>query len=130
QNHGLAVTLAVAAKHHLLDDELEQGEQTLARSYETALETRDMPIVAGVGCVTALRAVLAGNPADAAERLGAAPRRGGTPDDTQPDIAELTAQLRDELGDNEFERLFEAGRSLQRDAAIDRLRPEGYTLRL
>jgi hypothetical protein len=31
--------------------------------------------------------------------------------------------LRGELGDNGFERAFEAGRSLTRDAAIDRLRP-------
>jgi hypothetical protein len=31
--------------------------------------------------------------------------------------------LRDELGDDSFEQAFEAGRSLQRDAAIDRLRP-------
>jgi predicted ATPase/DNA-binding SARP family transcriptional activator len=123
QNHGLAVTLAVAAKHHLLDGELNQADQTLARSYETALETRDMPIVATVGSVTAMRAARAGAPADAAERLGAAARLRGTSDETHPDIAELTAQLRDELGDDSFEQAFEAGRSLQRDAAIDRLRP-------
>jgi predicted ATPase/DNA-binding SARP family transcriptional activator len=123
QSHGLAITLAVAAKHHLLDGDLEQAEQTLVRSYETALETRDMPIVAAVGSVTATRAARAGDPGDAAERLGAAARLRGTPDHTHPDIAELTAQLRDELGDDGFEHAFEAGRSLQRDAAIDRLRP-------
>jgi predicted ATPase/DNA-binding SARP family transcriptional activator len=130
QNHGLAITLAVAAKHHLLDGDLEQGDRSLARAYETALETRDMPIVAAAGCVTAMRAVLAGDPVDAAERLGAAARLRGTPDETQPDIAELTARLRGELGDDEFERIFEDGRSLQRDPAIDRLRPRTYTRRL
>jgi hypothetical protein len=70
-----------------------------------------------------MRAAQAGDAADAAERLGAAARLRGTPDHTHPDIAELTGQLRDELGDEQFERTFEAGRSLQRAAAIDRLRP-------
>jgi predicted ATPase/DNA-binding SARP family transcriptional activator/tetratricopeptide (TPR) repeat protein len=123
QSHGLAVTLGLSAKHHFLDGEADEGERYLATAYETALATRDMPIVAAVGSVTALRAVLAGDPVDAAQRLGASARLRGTPDHTQPDIAELTAGLRGELGDNGFERAFEAGRSLTRDAAIDRLRP-------
>jgi hypothetical protein len=82
-----------------------------------------MPIVAAVGTVSALRAEMAGDAGDAAERLGAAARLRGTSDESHPDIAELTAQLRDELGDEGFERAFTAGRSLTRDAAIDRLRP-------
>jgi hypothetical protein len=82
-----------------------------------------MPIVATVGAISAMRAGLLGRPADAAERLGAAAQLRGSADHTQPDLAELTVRLREQLGDAEFEAAFEAGRALARDDAIARLAP-------
>jgi alkylhydroperoxidase family enzyme len=66
---------------------------------------------------------------DAAEILGAAARLRGSADRTNPDVVELTARLRDALGDDAFEAAFAAGRALDRDAAVARLDPAGYALR-
>jgi hypothetical protein len=122
-SHGLAVGLAIAARHYLLDGDLGESGRYLERSYEKALGTRDMPIIATVGAISAVRAEVLGRPEDAAERLGAAARLRGSADHTQPDIAELSARLRDQLGYAPFEAAFETGRALGRDDAIARLAP-------
>jgi predicted ATPase len=123
QSHGIAVTLAIAAKHHMLDDEMDDARESLARAYAAAVGTQDMPIIAIVGVVGALVAERDGAVADAAQRLGAAARLRGTDDSTQPDIAALVARLRAELGADRFAEIYTAAKSLDRDAAIARLAP-------
>ena len=61
--------------------------------------------------------------------LGAAARLRGSADRTSPDVAQLTARLRGELGDAAFAAAFAAGRALDRDAALARLDPASYALR-
>jgi hypothetical protein len=117
------MALAVAAKHQLLDGEIDQARERIGRAWESAVGTRDMPIVANVGVTTALFAEHDRDPVGSAERLGAAARLRGSPDLTQPDIAELTARLRGELGDAGFEAAYERARALDHPAAIERLRP-------
>jgi predicted ATPase len=126
QSHGIAVTLAIVAKHHVLDDEMDEARESLARGFAAAVGTRDMPIVASVGVVAALIADRDGDAVGAAQRLGAAARLRGTDDPTQPDIATLTARLRDELGADRFAEAYAWGKSLDRDAAIARLEPSAW----
>jgi predicted ATPase/DNA-binding SARP family transcriptional activator len=121
--HGLAIALAVAAKHQILDGEFDEARERIARAYDVALGTRDMPIVASVAVTTALLAEHDGAAADAAERLGAAAGLRGTADSTQPDIAELTARLRTELGDAGFAAAYERGRGRSRADALEFIRP-------
>jgi hypothetical protein len=115
--------MTVAAKHELFGGEVETARDHIVRAYEAALGTRDMPVVASVGVTAALFAEHDGDPVAAAERLGAAAQLRGTEDPTQPDIAELTARLRVELGDDGFELAYGRGQALDRVAAIESLRP-------
>jgi predicted ATPase/DNA-binding SARP family transcriptional activator/tetratricopeptide (TPR) repeat protein len=121
--HGLAIALAVAAKHQILDGEVDEARERIARAYEVAIGTKDMPIVASIAVTTALLAEYDGAPEDAAERLGAAAALRGTADTTQPDIAELTARLRTELGDAGFAAAYERGRARSRADTIEFIRP-------
>ncbi|MGH8962329.1 MAG: BTAD domain-containing putative transcriptional regulator [Jatrophihabitantaceae bacterium] len=123
QAHGMALTLAIAARHEILDGEITAARARLDTAFAAAVGTRDMPIIAGVGVVVALLAAHDGDPARAAETLGAAARLRGAIDPTAPDIAELTTRLRGELGDAAFETAYERGRQLGRDAAIELLDP-------
>jgi predicted ATPase/DNA-binding SARP family transcriptional activator len=123
QGHGLAMTLAIVAKHELIDGDVELARERLIEAYETALGTRDMPIVAAVGVVGAQLAAHDGDDVRAARCLGAAARLRGADDPTGPDIAELTPLLRDRLGDAGFERAYAAGKGLGREDALEALTP-------
>ena len=125
QGHGKAIILAIAAKQDLVDGELDLGRERLAAAYETAIGTKDMPIVASVGVAVADLAVRTAQPVDAAEMLGAAARLRGADDATNLDIRRLTAMLRETLGGAAFADTYERGRALDREAAIARLDPAG-----
>jgi ATP/maltotriose-dependent transcriptional regulator MalT len=121
--HGKALILAIAARLDLVDDQIDVARQGLARAYEAAVGTKDMPIVASVGVVVAELAQRTGRPLDAIEILGAASRLRGADDATNLDIKELTATLREALGDAAFDTAYGRGRALDREAAIARLDP-------
>ena len=65
-----------------------------------------------------------GLPVAAAEILGAAARLRGAEDATHPEVARLTVELRDALGDAGFADAFGRGRALDRDDALSRLDPQ------
>jgi tetratricopeptide (TPR) repeat protein len=123
QGHGLAVTLAIAARHALLDGDVHGARSQLDRAFATAIATRDMPIVAAVGVVVAWLAAETRRPVEAAEVLGAAALLRGTADATACDIAELSTRLRAELGADGFTEAYERGRALNPQDARDRLDP-------
>ena len=123
QGHGRALILAIAARLDLVDDQPDVAREGLVRAYEAAIGTKDMPIVASVGVVVAALAERTGLPLDAVEMLGAATRLRGADDATNLDIKELTATLREALGDAPFDTAYDRGRTLDREAAIARLDP-------
>jgi hypothetical protein len=81
-----------------------------------------MPIVAAIGVVIADVALAVDLDVTAAEALGAATALRGTPDPTGPDIARLSAVLRDRLGDAGLSDAMARSETLDREAAIERLR--------
>jgi predicted ATPase len=123
QGHLRAILLAVGARISHDDGELETARQLGRDAFDAALDTRDMPIVAAVGVTLAQIAAAAGDTAAAAAMLGAAARVRGADDPSARDIAVLTEKLRESLGQDVFDASYAAGKALDRDAAIERLRP-------
>jgi tetratricopeptide (TPR) repeat protein len=123
QGHIRAILLAVATRVAFHDDTLDDARDFARESYDAALGTRDLPVIAAVGVTIAELAHLDGRHVDAATMLGAAARLRGAEDPTAREIASLTERLRAELGDAGFDRCYEQGRALDREAALERLSP-------
>lgn len=126
QAHAAAVFGATSAIVAARVGDLELAMTDLRASYPLAVITGDMPIVAAVGVSVSALALALGRPADAATVLGAAARLRGTEDRSEPQIAELTTNLRAALGED-FEVMFGRGMALDRPAAIARLDPDLLT---
>jgi predicted ATPase len=124
QGHVRAVVLGAVGMLELFEGEREAAEPLLAESYAVALATQDMPIIATVGVTIAALAARSDLPVVAAEILGAAARLRGAEDATHPEVARLTAELRDTLGDADFAEAYGRGRALDRDGALSRLDPQ------
>jgi predicted ATPase/DNA-binding SARP family transcriptional activator len=105
------------------DDDLDAAREHLRIAYPAAAGTDDGPIVALVGVALAAFADRVGEPAAAAEILGAAARLRGAEDRTDPAVARLTERLRTALGDGAYEAAFTAGRRQDRGAALRRIDP-------
>jgi len=105
------------------DGDLETARAHLEVAYPAAVETEDLPIAALVGVAVAAFASRVGDATAATEILGAAARLRGGEDRTDPDIARLSAHLRETLGADAYDAAFAAGRWQQRDAALRRLDP-------
>jgi predicted ATPase/DNA-binding SARP family transcriptional activator len=121
--HIQSAVRACAALIAVHDDDPAAARKHLELAYPAAIETEDQPIVALVGVALAAYASHVGDPAAAAEILGAAARLRGAEDRTDPAIVTLTAHLREALGDAAYEAAFTAGRWQERDAALRRLDP-------
>lgn len=121
--HIRAMVTAMQARLRLGDGDVDEAKRLAADAYQGAVATHDQPIVASVGVVIAELANSLGERADAARLLGAAARLRGAADHTDPDIAALTAELRDALGADEFVAEYESGRAITSDEAIARLDP-------
>jgi predicted ATPase/DNA-binding SARP family transcriptional activator len=121
--HGRALMMAVAAKQDLVDGRIEVARQRLLDTFQVALDTRDMPIVAIVGMAVADLATSTGRSVEAAQMMGAAARIRGADDPTQLDIKRLAAALRTALGDEPYEAAYAAGKVLDHDTALARLDP-------
>jgi predicted ATPase len=119
--HGQAIVLGMAARLAFVDGDLERAASLGREAYAAAVSTNDLPIVAAVGVLLADIAAECGGSALAAEILGASARLRGADDATSPDIARLSAALRAALGADEFARHFAQGKSLDREAALERL---------
>ncbi len=103
--------------------DLDTARAHLAVAYPAAVATEDLPIAALVGVAVAAFASRAGDATAAAEVLGAAARLRGAEDRTDPDIARLSAHLRETLGVDAYEAAFSAGRWQDRESALRRLDP-------
>jgi hypothetical protein len=121
--HGRAIVFGLAARMVAEEGDLDRARELLGAAHAAAVEAHDLPIAGRVGEAAAVLALRAGRPADAAELLGAAMRLRGTDDVTHPDTAALLAELRDALDERALAAGLEAGRALDREAALARLAP-------
>jgi predicted ATPase/DNA-binding SARP family transcriptional activator len=122
QSHGLAMVLCTAAKLDLADDDLEAAYVNLVESYELAVRSKDMPILASVGVGVAMLAAAGGELEMAAALLGAAAQVRGAQDATQPDIVGLTETLGN-LRSGPHSTSYAAAETLPRAEAIAALDP-------
>ncbi|MBE7187571.1 BTAD domain-containing putative transcriptional regulator [Jatrophihabitans endophyticus] len=123
QNYVRAMYFRLAGELALDAGDRAEAERHAQIAYEASVGTHDLPVIASGGVFAAELDEAAGDPAAAARRLGAADRLRGAPDPLSPDIAPLIARLRGALGDEAVEAGFDAGRALDRDAAIAALDP-------
>ncbi len=126
RGHIRALVLCASVRMHVEDGDFATAVDVAAEAYRAGVGTRDMPLLASVGvAISALRAEL-GDALGAAVTLGASARLRGAEDPTSPDIARVTATLRDRLGEARLAHAHAAGCALDRDAAIERLAPPGH----
>ena len=123
RTHGRALMLTALAALALAAGDQDAAHEHLVAGYGAAVESHDVPILAGVGVTVAAALAQAGRPRDAAEMLGAAARLRGAEDATSTDVAALSAALRGELGEDGFAEAYARGRGLSHDAAVARLDP-------
>jgi predicted ATPase/DNA-binding SARP family transcriptional activator len=125
QGHIRAVLLGVSARIAFDEGDFEAARTYGRDAFVAAIGTRDLPIVAAVGVALAELSELTGCPDEAAVMLGAAARVRGADDPTSRQIIGLTARLKEQLGADRFAERYAVGEALDRDAAIERLRPAG-----
>jgi predicted ATPase/DNA-binding SARP family transcriptional activator len=123
RGHGDAMVIGTAAMLDLVAGDAEGAARGLRRAYQAGVETGDMPILAAIGVGVAMALEGDGDPAAAAEVLGASARLRGAEDLTALDIGRLHESLAAVLGEAGFAAAYARGRALDREAAIKRLDP-------
>jgi ATP/maltotriose-dependent transcriptional regulator MalT len=123
RSHGLAMAMASVGLVAIEDGELDAAAEALDRAYAAAIQSRDMPIVAMTGVAVARLTARQGRAADAAEMLGAVAVLRGAPDEANIEVARLSAELREALGDHAYRAAYARGAGAERDAALARLAP-------
>ena len=109
---GYAITAGLALRLGRIDE----AGQHLHEGYAQALLTSDKPILAAVGMSVANWGRALGAFRDAAVVLGATERLRGSADASNPDVIELVAALREELG-AEYDVAYAEGLALDSDVA-------------
>jgi len=120
--HMAALVGTMAAMVAITSGDLSLAISDLTTAYPLAVGTQDLPIVSNTGVAVAALGDALGQPAVAAEILGAAARLRGSDDQFDPPIAKLTAALVDTLGGG-FDERYARGTALNRAEAIARLDP-------
>jgi hypothetical protein len=121
--HSGAVGHAIASGLALKLGRLDETEKHVREGYTQAVLTNDKPIIASVGAAVAAWAQARGQAREAAVVLGASTRLRGSDDATSPNVIELVAALREDLGE-EYEVAYAEGQALDSDAATARVDPE------
>jgi predicted ATPase/DNA-binding SARP family transcriptional activator len=114
----LAMLLIAAAEVEISDGQLDDGSALAAEAASTAVASRDLPVVSQTVVLWATIAWHRGEPALAAELLGAADGLRGAPDPTHPEVIALERDLPAALGAPTFARLRQQGCSRPREDAI------------
>jgi tetratricopeptide (TPR) repeat protein len=121
-DHARAIVLGTTGAIAADSGRIEEATEDLTAAYAAGRETTDMPILATVGRAIAQLALALGQPAEAATVLGASAQLLGADDESDPDVRAISAACRASIGE-EFERCYQAGRTLPRAEAIARLDP-------
>jgi predicted ATPase/DNA-binding SARP family transcriptional activator len=134
-DHTQAIVSSERASLCVRRGDAEGAEVALARAYQAALGSRDLPVMAVVAVSEAELAGLRGRHRDVALLLGAAARLRGTHDRSDRRIQEMVAHGRTALGEDVFDAAYQAGwrldgktASLQVDPARPRREPAGPVL--
>lgn len=122
-NHAQSMMLVMSTAFATTDGDLDLARRLGRQAYAAATGTTDMPIVALAGVALAALVAREGEPARAAQMLGATAVLRGADDPTSVQIARLTAELTATLGASDFTDAYAAGRGLDRDAALALLEP-------
>ncbi len=121
--HLLAIVLGTTAGIAVLDGDLDLAERDLERAFPAAVETADVPILATVGVAVAALWAARDESVRAARALGAAARLRGSADWNDNWVRQLAESLRTSLGADAFAVAYTDGERLDRDEAIEALRP-------
>ncbi|GAA4952344.1 AfsR/SARP family transcriptional regulator [Actinoplanes utahensis] len=116
-DHGCAIVGAIRAAVAVRQGDPDAAERAIAMAYPAAVQTRDSPILAMVAVAAGGVAAARGQAREAAALLGAAARLRGAHDHTDLNVAAVSAQAREMLGEKGFGEAYAAGWSLERQAA-------------
>ena len=122
QGHGRTIALTATATVEIVFGDLDVAFPLLVEGYPTAVQTRDLPILATFGVAVAAYAERRGAAKDSAEILGAAARLRGADDWTDVGIRRVVERLR-AAPDVDFDAAYAVGLDLDQPAATDRLDP-------
>ena len=114
---------AAGALVAIAEGDLALAGERAAAAYASAVAVSDMPLLAVAAIACAQLALAQGNPAQAAEVLGAAAVVRGSEDPTSVQFRGAAGRLRAALGDDEFEACYNRGRALPRASALPFLDP-------
>lgn len=98
--------------------DVDAAAKTLVLAAEQGRASDDMPVVSQIAVASACLAEGSGDADLAARRMGAADSIRGTADAMNRDSRRLIAQLREQLGDEAYERAYAEGLALERDEAL------------
>ena len=123
REHLEAFAAATAARIAVADGDIAAAREQAARAHRAAVDAQDMPLLTHVSGAVAELALALGQPEVAAELLGAGTvvRGGGEATDTA--AVQLVPRLRAALGADSYERAYQNGKALDRQAAVERLDP-------
>ena len=102
--------------------ELDAARERLTEALNTVVPAGDKPIIATAAEAIATLALALDDPAGAASLLGLAAAIRGKADQGNPDVRATEAGTRKALGDEAFQKAYEASRRLAPDAAVDELK--------
>lgn len=123
REHMEALVAATGARIAIADRDMRAARRQAARAYAAAAGAQDMPLLAQSAGMVAELALALGQPERAAELLGACAVVRGADDPTELTTSQLAPRLRAALGDDRYARAYQAGRTLSRPGAIERLDP-------
>lgn len=116
---GFGAMIASARAHlEVARGDLAEAGRDVAHALAVGTEIADMQFVAVVAVSLARLRLAQGAPAGAARVLGAAHALRGVPDEFNPDVVSLTADLSDELGETGYQAAYAEGCALDRMAAL------------
>ena len=123
REHLEAFAAATATRIAIADGDLAAARAQAARAHRAAVDAQDMPLLTHVAGAVAELALAFGQPEVAAELLGAGIVVRGGGDATDTAAVQLVPRLRGVLGDAGYERAYQNGKALDRQAAVERLDP-------
>ena len=114
----VAMILSTAAEIELSAGYTPVGARLVAEAVETAIASKDLPVIALATVLAAQLNHQRGDGPRAAELLGVADRLRGSTDPTNPSVTQLESHLRTSLGAEGFSRLHACGFGRSRDDSL------------